>query len=142
MTQLLNNPDAISNYFDRLLSGLGKRGSSFMNVDAVSHDLDTHRFLFQEFKQPGEALHPAQRMVLRELAGLPRCTVWFVRRAGMGRIGWAQFGSNRLELLITEKEYQRIYQAWWDNVPTIACGIEALTPTDDGRMVSAAEIPW
>lgn len=115
MTQLRSDKHAISNYFDRLTEGIGKRGSSFMDLDAVSHDKDTRRFLFQEFKQPGEPLHPAQRMTLTDLAHLPRCTVWFVRRIGDGRIGWAQFRSGRREEIITESEYQERFRCWWQD---------------------------
>ena len=95
MTQLRKHRDAISNYFDQIERGIGKRGSTFTDVDAVSHDGDTRRFLFREFKQDGERLDPAQRWVLRELAHLPGCTVWFVRKRDDGRIGWAVFGSGR-----------------------------------------------
>lgn len=120
MTVLRKDPGAISNYFNQLLDGLGKRGSSFMDVDAVSHDKDTGRFLFQEFKQPGEPLHPAQQMVLRELAGLPRCTVWFVRRLDRGCVGWVQYGDVRAEELLSEQEYQARFQRWWNNEPIIS----------------------
>ena len=117
MTQLRIDKHAISNYFDKLTEGLGKRGSSFMDVDAVSHDKDTGRFLFQEFKQEEEPLHPAARMVLKDLAGLDRCTVWFVRRLGNGLIGWAQFGSGLCEEVLTEQEYQDRFRLWWAGQP-------------------------
>lgn len=119
MTQLRKFRDSISNYFDTLTQGIGKRGSSFMDVDAVSHDKDTHRFLFQEFKQPGEPLHPATRMVLEDLAGLPRCTVWFVRRLDYGCVGWVQYGSERVEELISEEEYCNRFRRWWNNEPIL-----------------------
>ena len=115
MTQLRKHRDAISNYFDVLERGIGKRGSTFTDVDAVTHDGDTGRFLFREFKQDGEPLHPAQLWVLRELAHLPGCTVWFVRKRSDGRIGWAAFGSGRTEEVITAAEYRRRLQCWWEN---------------------------
>jgi hypothetical protein len=120
VTQLRADKHAISNYFDELLRGLGKRGSSFMDLDAVTHDKDTKRFLFQEFKQPEEPLHPATAMVLRDLAGLERCTVWFVRRLPQRRIGWMEYraGAPQVEEIISEAEYQARYRAWW--------GIEAV----------------
>lgn len=122
MTQLRKQKDAISNYFDDLVRGLGKRGSTFTDIDAITHDKDTSRFLFQEFKQPDEALHPAQAMVLRELAGLPRCTVWLVRRMRRNRIGWIDYrpGSPQFEEIISEREYQTRYAAWWANARELA----------------------
>lgn len=124
MTQFRKHPDAISNYFDALLQGIGKRGSSFMNMDAVTHDKDTRRFLFMEFKQPGEPLHPATRMVLRDLACLPRCTVWFVRRIDGGLIGFAVFGSGKREEVISEREFCERYRRWWSNEPLTAADIK------------------
>jgi len=136
MTQLRKHRDAISNYFDHLTAGLGKRASSFMDIDAVSHDADTGRFLFQEFKQPDEPLHPAARMVLRDLAGLPRCTVWFVRRIDGHRIGWAAFGSGKTEETITEAEYCRRFLCWWHDkphdTPAAVCD----------HTLTASDIPW
>lgn len=122
MTQLRKHRDAISNYFDDLVRGLGKRGSTFTDIDAVTHDKDTSRFLFQEFKQADEPLHPAQAMVLRDLAGLPRCTVWFVRRVPNGRIGWMEYrpGAPQLEEIITEREYKARFAAWWANAKAAA----------------------
>lgn len=151
MTQLRKYRDAISNYFDELTRGIGKRDSSFMDVDAVSHDKDTHRFLFQEFKQEGESLHPAQRMVLRDLAGLPRCTVWFVRRIEGGLIGWAEFGSGRLEEIITEADYCERFRCWWSDQKqeqkaiATSAPIKLLPiphPRDSVPMMTADEINW
>ncbi len=113
MTQLRKYRDSISNYFDEVERGVGKRGSSFTDVDAISHDKDTHRFLFREFKHKDEPLDPAQRWVLADLAHLPGCTVWFVRRLGRGLIGWARFGSGKCEETITEGEYRRRLHCWW-----------------------------
>jgi hypothetical protein len=133
VTQRRNQPSyAISNYFDDLSRGIGKRGSSFTDIDAISHDKDTGRFLFQEFKNPREHLHPAQRLVLRELAYLPRCTVWFVRRLGENQIGWAQFGSGCRERVISEAEYQELLRRWWyPDSASLAAGA-----------VDASEIHW
>lgn len=136
MTQLRKFRDSISNYFDDLLRGIGKRDSSFMDMDAVSHDRDSGRFLFMEFKQPGESLHPATRMVLSDLAGLPRCTVWFIRRLGDGRIGFGEFRSGRREENISEFEFQERYRRWWfpDRPP-------ASLPKTSG-LLTATEIRW
>ena len=137
MTQLRKFRDAISNYFDDVLRGIGKRDSSFMDMDAVSHDKDTGRFLFMEFKEPGEALHPATRMVLKDLAGLPRCTVWFVRRLEDGQIGLGEFGSGRREETLSVCEFQQRYRRWW--FPDEALPRE---PTNNGKMLSYTDIPF
>lgn len=86
-----------------------------MDIDAVTHDKDTGRFLFQEFKQPEESLHPATAMVLRDLAHMERCTVWFVRRLGQKRIAWMEYrdGAPQHEEIISEGEYQDRYRSWW-----------------------------
>lgn len=140
MTQLRKFRDSISNYFDDLTRGLGKRESSFMDLDAVSHDKDTGRFLFQEFKQPGELLHPAGRMVLRDLAKKPGCTVWFLRRLGSGQIGFGAFGSGRRQEVITELEYQRRFRCWWAGESWEPSGS---APAPSGSPpVTAAEIQW
>lgn len=115
MTQLRKFRDSISNYFDEIERGVGHRGSTFTDVDAVSHDAQTRRFLFREFKEDGEALDKAQAWTLRELAGLPRCTVWFVRRRDDGLIGFAVFGEGQPEREITVAEYRARLLRWWNN---------------------------
>ena len=116
MTQLLKFPDAISNYFDRILRGIGKRGSSFSNVDAISHDGDTHRFLVQEFKTEYERIQPGQHWMLRDLAALPQhFTVWHVVKRDDGAIGFAEFGSELR--VITVDEYRARFTAWWADQP-------------------------
>ncbi len=72
MTYRRNQPDAISNWLHDLEVGIGKRGSTFTDVDVITHDRDTHRFLFRELKQQNEPLNKAQRWTLSELAELPR----------------------------------------------------------------------
>jgi len=142
MTQLRKFRDAVSNYFDDIERGIGKRGSTFTDVDAVSHDMDTKRFLFREFKVQGEELSTAQRWVLRDLAELPRCTVWFVRRLDNHMLGWAQFGSGRYEETITVDEYRRRLAQWWAGehitsvtaLPALAAAVE--TP------LTAEDITW
>lgn len=135
MTQLRKFRDSISNYFDEVERGIGKRGSTFTDVDAVTHDMDTGRFLFREFKEQGEELDKAQRWVLEALAGLPRCTVWFVRRVDAGFIGWAQFGSGRSEEIISEHEYRRRLSAWWEDKPRTSA-LVSVGP------LTAADIRW
>lgn len=111
MTQLRKHRDAISNYFDELESGIGKRKSSFMDIDAVSHNADTGCFLFREFKEEGETLDKGQSWTLRELSKLPRCTVWLCRRLKSGNIGFATSGKR--EEVISEDEYRRRFRQWW-----------------------------
>lgn len=114
MTQLRKFRDSISNYFDNLERGIGKRGSTFTDVDAITHDADTKRFLFREFKEPTELLDKAQHWTLTELAGLPRCEVWFVRRMDGGLIGWYRFPATADdEVVITEAEYRELLAGWW-----------------------------
>lgn len=117
MTQLRKQKDAISNYFDSILAGIGHRGSSFTDIDGATHDGATKRWLFQEFKQDGEKLDKAQRWMLRDISTLPaHFTVWVVVKRDDGRIGWASFpditGTYRI---ITVEEYQARFAAWWAN---------------------------
>jgi len=136
MTQLRKFRDSISNYFDEIERGIGKRGSTFTDVDAVSHDGDTGRFLFREFKADNEPLDKAQAWVLRELAHLPKCTVWFVRRLDAGFIGWAQFGSGQQEEeVISIEEYQERLRCWWAGRPIVV-------HEDTRDMLTAADIRW
>lgn len=147
VTQLRKFRDSISNYFDDIERGVGKRGSTFTDIDAVSHDKDTRRFLFREFKCDGEPLNKAQRWTLTELAGLPRCTVWFVRRIDGGLIGWAQFGSGKPVVAITETEYRRLLACWWAEQPIVANTVQILGSQEDVMeldrvLVTAADIRW
>lgn len=124
MTQLRKFRDDISNYFDDLERGVGKRGSTFTDIDAVTHDYETRRFLFREFKREGEPLDKAQRWVLSALAGLVNCEVWFVRRLENGLISWARFGSNVRAVVITPSEYRRLLACWWQSEPIIAIPVD------------------
>ena len=136
MTQLRKFRDNVSNYFDEIERGIGKRGSSFMDVDAVSHDGDTGRFLFREFKIEGEPLHEAQEWVLRELARLPRCTVWLVRKRADGMIGWASIGADWKvppEEPLTVRQYQHRLEWWWFHDRDAAQRSGKLTTSDIRR---------
>lgn len=116
MTQLRKQKDAISNYFDRLIAGLGHRGSSFSDIDAITHDAASQRWLVQEFKQTGESLDKAQAWMLRDLSTLRQFTVWVVRREASGLVRWAEFRAGRLAPEnITEDEYRQRFSAWWNN---------------------------
>jgi hypothetical protein len=114
MSVLRSNPAAISNYFDALIRGLGKRGSTFTDCDAITHDLDTKRFLFQEFKREGEPLCMAQRWVLNDLADLPGCTVWIARVLGPNAIELEIVGNGGARV-VSEAGYRRHYAHWWTN---------------------------
>lgn len=113
MTQLRKHPDAISNYFDLLLSGLGARGSSFTNLDAVTHDGVSGRCLIQEFKQEGEPLSIRKRLTLAWLATRPLFTVWVVVKRNDGRIGIADARQLDAGEIITVAEYQSRFASWW-----------------------------
>jgi hypothetical protein len=157
VTVLRSFRDAISNWFNAIEEGVGKRGSTFTDIDAVSHDLDTSRFLFREFKHKDEALHKAQKWVLRDLANLPRCTVWFVRKIDSDHVGWARFGSGQPdEKTITVTEYRALLAAWWRNEPEpvvdvaacVQCGRDSCEGHDEKPDVvplgelTAKNIPW
>lgn len=115
MTQLRHCKCGISNYFDRIYDGIGHRGSSFSDIDAVSHDGKTRRWLLQEFKQETEPVDPAQHWMLRDLAALPKYfTVWLVVKRSDGLIGFAEYGDQLRT--ITVDELRGRFRAWWDNV--------------------------
>lgn len=118
MTQLRHCKCAMSNYFDRLLRGIGHRGSSFSDIDAVSHDGKTNRFLLQEFKEEGEDFNQAQHWMLKDISAIPEFfTVWHVVKRRDGMIGFALYGSGKPMEIITVQEYQRRFEAWWANKP-------------------------
>lgn len=101
-----------ANYFHRLLDGLGKRGSSFSDIDGVSHDLETKRFLVQEWKREGEILPTGQHWMLRGLTEIPKhFTVWQVLRRADGLLEFALYGEPYK--LITPLEYQDRFKSWW-----------------------------
>lgn len=113
MTQLRKFRDSVSNYFDEIERGIGKRGD-------------------------GEPLDKAQAWAMRDLAKLPRCTVWLARKRDDGRIGMAVIVSNRKvppEERITVREYQRRLEQWW--FP------ERYPPSNTKTSgITAADIPW
>jgi len=118
VTQHRNDPGRISNYFDKVLAGIGHRGSSFMDVDAVTHDGGTKRWLIQEFKHEGEPLDKAQHWMLKDLATLPKWfTVWVVVRRHDGQIGFAEYkpGQRVEAVTISVDEYQDRFRSWWSN---------------------------
>lgn len=135
MTQLRFHPNSISNYFDRVLAGIGKRGSSFSDIDAVSHDRDTNRFLVQEFKRENESVSAGQHWLLHGLAAIPRhFTVWLIVRLDEGQIRFAVYGQPCS--VITEQEYQARFRRWWNNKQIIVTAPVPFTP------ITAKDIQW
>lgn len=112
----------ISNYFNGLLAGIGHRGSSFTDIDAVTHDGHTGRWLLQEFKGPTESVDKSQDWHMGAIAEQPRFTSWLVRRLGGGRIGWRSYapGATAYEEVITEDEYRSRFRQWWNATNTEA----------------------
>lgn len=118
MTVLRRDLGATSSYFNRLLSGLGARGSSFTDVDAVdlfvSHDGATSRLLVQEFKAVNEAVSKGQWRTLAWLASRPSITVWCVRRtADEGVVEWMDVAEPSSKCLMDVSEYQGRFARWW-----------------------------
>lgn len=138
MTQHRRKPGALSNFFDRVLSGIGKRGSSFSDLDAVSHDKDTKRFLVQEFKQRDEpALSDGQYWMLRGLAEIPsHFTVWLVRRVDDDHVIWANATSRDERRRLTIAEYRALFHAWWYEEPIVATTVGEVWHGDDPDMAA------
>jgi hypothetical protein len=112
MTQRRNDPDRLSNYFDRLLSGIGHRGSSFSDIDACTHDGATDRFLYQEFKRQAEKINRGQADLLKALARRDYNTVWCVRPRADADLDWYNVRTRKLEV-ISVKEYRELVRRWW-----------------------------
>lgn len=138
MTQLRKQKDAISNYFDGLLSGIGHRGSSFMDVDALTHDAATGRWLLQEFKHEGEALDKAQHWMLRDLSHkVPKhFTVWVVVKRDDGSIEWADCCDvQATRRIISVREYQQKFRDWWERRSSRSEGAQ---PAPSARVASVS----
>lgn len=105
----------ISNELDEIERGIGLRGSSFMDFDAVSHDATTHRFLVRELKRPNEPLDKAARITLMDLALEPRWTVWYVQLWSDGTIAWADMRWPDSIDLISVEQYRALLASWWSN---------------------------
>jgi hypothetical protein len=144
----------VSNYFDDLVRGLGKRGSTFADIDAVSHDgsrldddRESDRFLLQEFKQEGESMPKGQKILLRALARVDLLTVWVVRRRSDGLIDWYDVARSHAIEPITETEYQRRYACWWAREDFMAQAAQPtvlaeMPPPQRGESISASDISW
>lgn len=135
--------EPISNYFDRLLDGVGHRGSSFTDVDALTHDDPTDRYLFQEFKGPGEELNKGQKKYLKGLSRREYTTVWCVRKRADGYIDWFDVATSIVIEVITEGEYRERFKRWWDRVPVVVPVTPSLKPKlarDAVPIVTADEV--
>jgi hypothetical protein len=117
MTQRLRVTDGgRSNRMDRRMAGVGPRGGSFMDVDAISHDRSTGRFLVQEFKGPDEGISRPQRETLRALAALGTWfTVWIVVERAAGGLRLITLWADGTETCedVTDVGYQAAVSAWW-----------------------------
>jgi len=139
VTQLRNNPTSLSNYFDRLLNGIGHRGSSFTDVDALTHDERTDRFLFQEFKQSTESIPKGQAKLLNALARKDYITVWCVRIREDGDLDWYDVRLRRKET-ITTNEYCERFHRWWEREEIIQA--PAATSESSPADITADMINW
>jgi len=114
MTRYRNDPNAISNKINTWLAGIGPRGGSFADVDGVTHDKVTNRFLVQEFKWPHEKLNWGQALLLLGFALLPGVTVWAVRIMRDETIMLCEIrGKASATKIITVPEYQEKFRQWW-----------------------------
>ena len=107
----------LSNYFAALIDGAAGT-SSFMDVDAVTHDADTKRFLVQEFKYQGQILGTPQHWMLNELSEIPsHFRVWLVIKLDNGLIDFAQLEADFTYVLhtITPDEYRELFRYWREN---------------------------
>lgn len=105
----------VSNVLDEIERGIGLRGSSFMDLDAVSHDAATHRFLVRELKRPNEGLDPAARITLCDIAMELRWTVWYLNLWTSDEIMWADMRYMDAIQVLTPDEYRERLKAWWQN---------------------------
>jgi hypothetical protein len=131
VTQLRKDPDAISNRFDAILAGVGHRGSSFTDIDrivvaALTHDGYSRRFLFQEFKHPGEECPTGQWWALYDLARQPNTSVWLVTECeDLERVDWIAFKEVPKDGILTAETisietYRERFANWWNQKPIAA----------------------
>jgi len=130
---------SLSNHFDRVLKGVGHRGSSFSDLDAVTHDGTTGRFLVQEFKYyESPAVPYAQHWMLQGFAAIPaHFTVWIIVYRDEKTIDFVEIPrdfSHRGFCTITVAEYRERFRCWWEQRPLVLKQ-PALRPT-------VAEIKW
>lgn len=121
MSRLLRNPDDISNHIDRLLDGIGARGSSFRDADRltiVHNGGKPARFLFQELKwrEEWDNQTPGQMnslgWMLRDLAQITPFTVvvTIVEPDWNLTVRDYRFATERT---YTPDEYREWFRGWW-----------------------------
>jgi hypothetical protein len=94
-----------------VLFGSLPRGAAFIDLDAWC-EID-NRFLFIEHKPEGyswDQRSEGQRLALKRLARVPRCTVWWIRDKPPGFEVW-DFLAGPLGYHTLEELRDRI--AWW-----------------------------
>lgn len=114
MTQYRRDPDRISNFFDTLFQGIGHRGSSFMDIDALVHDVRTDRLLLMEFKWDGNRIPTGQALALRAVARKPDWTVWCLYRLADDRVRAYELVDDAITTL-TPVEARTWLAGWWAN---------------------------
>jgi hypothetical protein len=122
------------------MAGIGKRESTFSDVDAITHDKDGDRYLFQEFKGVGEELSTGQKMLLAGLKRREFATVWCVRMRDDGRLDWFDVGVSKETAVITEGEYRQKVATWWGvTLPEDVAIVHVETPVP---AITASDIGW
>lgn len=115
MTQRRDGRFPERNDFDRLVEGVGLRGSSFMDLDVLVHDGETHRFLGIELKRAGESCNRGEWITLADLALEPRWTVWYVMFMNDGQLAWADLRLPESITPISREGFLERYRCWWQN---------------------------
>jgi hypothetical protein len=115
MTQYRKDPDATSNWFDRLFDGIGHRGSSFSDIDGYIHDARTDRILLMEFKWHGNVIPKGQAMGLRSFARRDGIIVWCLKRLPDDRVKALDLSHEEFVATIDGAQAQHWLKLWWDN---------------------------
>lgn len=122
MTQYQKDPGSIRNWHDRLVQGIGHRGSSFSDLDVIevspmliTHDRATNRALIVELKHQNERMKASQEETLRWLATLPWFTAWLVIQREDGTIGWYDFRDSEAiaPARLSVAAFRDLYAQWW-----------------------------
>lgn len=131
MGQFRRRPEHPGNIIDQLTQGIGHRYSSLSDVDRLTivHDgKQPPRFLFQELKWEREPVSGGQSWWLRDLAALPRVSVWLVRLLDDQRLRLSIPGTEDEDL--TQQGYRTRFGRWWN-------------PAEPGRMYPLErEVSW
>lgn len=116
MTQLRDDESSkkLSNYFDRLETGIGHRGSSPSQIDSIRQDGFTNRALVIEYKYESGFENPPQERMYRWVATRPGCTAWRARKMDNGTIELYDYGGVGPPEIISESEYQSRVHKWWN----------------------------